>query len=250
MTTFVTALINLNEDRNYRPINTYVALFNKLASSGIMIYLYLDKSYSLLENEIPRNVIVEYIDLYELEIYKLINYKLPNKNVPKNRNAMKDTFNYMCLINSKIEFVYKAIKKNPFNTNHFAWIDFGICHVLKNIDETLQYLYFFSKNHKEQNILIMPTIWDKNLSFNNISSHESIIWRFPGGFFFGDKDSIINMYNLIIHYIPKFIDVYGIIAWEVNIWAWIEYMCLSLDDPWIFTTYYGNHDDSILMIPI
>jgi hypothetical protein len=44
---------------------------------------------------------------------------------------IKDTHNYMIAINSKIEVVQDAIKHNSFNTNHFAWIDFGIFHVFK-----------------------------------------------------------------------------------------------------------------------
>lgn len=51
--TFVTAFIDLNEDRtNCRTLDTYVSLFKTLVESGISICLYLSPNLENIGNEL------------------------------------------------------------------------------------------------------------------------------------------------------------------------------------------------------
>lgn len=259
--TFVSAFIDLNEDRkNYRSLNTYISLFKTLANSGISICLYLSPN---LENigielqELYSNVkFIKTVKLEEMQTYKIINEL--NPKLPEKRCPIKDSLNYMILMNSKAEFVYNSSIINPFNTEHFAWIDFGICHVLSEPDIILKKLYNFSTNNLIEKMLLFPICWSQEQSKKNLYNiKNNISWRFCGGFFIGDKQSIKDMYLLIQKELPQFIswdfansntdnsNINKIITWEVNLWDWLEQNC-----NWQLYTYKADHNNSILELPL
>ena len=286
--TFVTAFIELNEVRtSCKSVENYITYFNQLASSGIHICLYVSSSYEKygldLQTMFQNVKLIKIINNEDTEIYKLINanisalssspslssqsspssqssqspLQLPNLII--NKNEYKDTINFISLMNTKFEFVYNASILNPFNTEYFAWIDFGICHIFKNTENTLLQLYTLSHtqlkknttntntNVYNNNILLMPGCWNKAYSDTQLQNiHTSINWRFCGGFFLGDKYSILKMYNATLEAIPLFIKQYSTIVWEVNIWAWIEHnMNTHVKIDW----YEADHNDTILNIP-
>ena len=267
--TFVSAFIDLNEERiKDRTPETRTQLFRQLATSGISICLYVSSTYEnigkTLENEYPNVKLMPIINLEDTETYKLI--KSFNPVLPVNRCTFKDTLNYMILQNAKSEFVYNAILSNPYNTEHFAWIDFSICHVLSGGSDTntthpiLQKLYNASISKLNLNTVLFPSCFSFEKSkyyFNILTTH--IIWRFCGGFFIGDKTSLQNMYFLMLKELPNFItqniqntdnntdnnnNTNNIISWEVNVWVWLEHKC-----NWIIDSYQADHNNSILDIP-
>jgi glycosyl transferase family 25 len=259
--TFVTAFIDLNEDiiQNRTP-EIRLKYFKHLAESGIAICLYVSSVYETigreLENEYKNVKLMPFINIEELETYKLI--KLLNPELPNNRTECHDTLNFLILMNSKTEFVYNATLINPFNTEHFAWIDFNIFHIITDIENIKNKLYLFGYSHLKQNFLVAPGCWSKehskqiinnnndnnNNNTNNITS--KIHWRFCGGFIIGDKKSIQHMHLLMTKELPNFIKHSGknIIAWEVNVWAWIEH-----NYDWNIDYYIAGHDNTMLYIP-
>ena len=256
--TFVTALIDLNENIvQSRTPEIRLTYFKHLAESGIAICIYLSKKYETLGKELEtqyKNVkIMQLVDIEELETYKLI--KSYNTELPLNRTECHDTMNFLILMNSKTEFVYKATIENPFNTEHFAWIDFSIFHIITDIDKIKANLYLFGYSQLKEKFLLLPSCYTKSTSnqiinnninndINNITTN--VHWRFCGGFFIGDKTSIQDMHLLIHKEIPNFIKHTGknSIAWEVNVWAWIEDKC-----DWKIDSYIAGHNDTILYIP-
>lgn len=305
--TFVTAFIDLNEERvKDRTPETRVKLFKQLADSGISICLYVSSTYETigkeLENKYPNVKLMQILNLEDTETYKLI--KSFNPDLPKNRCHFKDTLNYMILQNAKSEYVYNATLINPYHTEHFAWIDFSICHVLTdtniintvtntitnndtNTDTTittttitnkiLDKLYTFSTSKINLNTVLFPSCFSKEKStyyIDILSSH--IVWRFCGGFFIGDKISMVNMYFLMLKELPHFIkknsktseetpsdttqsedtpstdsspedipiNYTPIISWEVNVWVWLEQKC-----NWSIDSYHADHNSSMLEIP-
>ena len=273
--TFVSAFIDLNEERiKDRTPETRTQLFKQLADTGISICLYVSSTYEtigkILENEYTNVKLMPIINLEDTETYKLI--KSFNPVLPVNRCHFKDTLNYMILQNAKSEFVYNAILSNPYNTEHFAWIDFSICHVLSGCSASgdsatgtntthpiLQKLYNSSISKLNLNTVLFPSCFSFEKSkyyFNILSTH--IIWRFCGGFFIGDKTSLQNMYFLMLKELPNFITqniqntdntnntnkTNNIISWEVNVWFWLEHKC-----NWIIDSYQADHNNSILDIP-
>ena len=247
--TFVTAFIDLNEDRTKcRTLDTCISLFKTLVESGISICLYLSPN---LENigiklqELYKNVkFIKTINLEDMITYKLI--KSLNPLLPNKRCTVKDSLNYIALMNAKAEFVNGSININPFNTSHFAWIDFGICHIISNPKTTLSRLYRIAEHSKlQENILAFPGSWTKTISISNYKNINNIpFWRMCGGFYFGDKQSLQNMYEINLEALSKFINQYGIISWEVNIWAWME-----LNMNWKISIFTADHNDTILQIP-
>ena len=247
--TFVTAFIDLNEDRtNCRTLDTCISLFKTLAESGISICLYLSPNLEktgIKIQELYKNVkFIKTINLEDMVTYKLI--KSLNPLLPNKRCAIKDSLNYITLMNAKAEFVSDAININPFNTSHFAWIDFGICHIISNPKNTLSRLYRIAEHSKlQENILAFPGSWSLEMVLQNFKNIANIpYWRMCGGFYFGDKQSLQSMYELNLEAISKFINQYGIISWEVNIWAWME-----LTMKCKIRVFTADHNDTILQIP-
>jgi glycosyl transferase family 25 len=270
--TFVTAFIDLNEDRyNCKSKDNYISLFKTLANSGISICLYLSPNLENIGSELQElysNVkFITTVKLEEMKTYKIINELSPK--LPVKRCPIKDSLNYMILMNSKAEFVYNVSIINPFNTEHFAWIDFGICHVLSEPDIILKKLYNFSTSKLIHKMLLFPSCWSKEQSKKNLYNiKNNISWRFCGGFFIGDKQSIKEMYFLIQKELPQFIawvfsdgnntcdsntndsntndsNVNNIITWEVNLWDWLEQNC-----NWKVDAYNADHNNSILELPL
>ena len=247
--TFVTAFIDLNEDRqNCKSLDTYISLFKTLAESGISICLYLSPNLEHIGielQELYKNVkFIKTINLEDTVTYKVINSL--NPLLPNKRCTIKDSLNYITLMNAKAEFVNDAININPFNTTHFAWIDFGICHIISNPKTTLSRLYRIAEHCKlQENILVFPGSWSLEMVSQNFKNIANIpYWRMCGGFYFGDKQSLQNMYELNLEAINRFINQYGIISWEVNIWAWME---LSMN--WKISIFTADHNNTILQIP-
>lgn len=258
MTTFVTSFINIynNNNENSNESNTFrIEKLMELVNTGINLCIYVDstiidnvteKTSKYLNVKVMRTVSL--CDLFSFKVCSSVN----ELKLPFTDNEKKDTKEYMMLMNSKIEFIHDAIQHNVFRTNNFAWIDFSISKIFTstNYITVLNEINNMKYNGK---ILAIPGCRNKLLSEPNININDeirndlsSICWRFCGGFFLGDKDSLENFYDKYIELFPKFIQKYKMIVWEVNFWAWME--CNS-NCNWEPNWYSANHDDSIIEIP-
>jgi len=165
-------------------------------------------------------------------------------SLPNNKNDAKDTVKYMIMQHSKIEFLNDAIKENPWKSTHFAWIDFSIFYIFNNVEPVSKYLYTLSRRQYLSQILVIPGCWN---SINNKQTDtilNSICWRFCGGFFLGDSDSIMNFFKLYKNHFKNFITEQKKLVWEVNFWAWLE-----ANTDWKPYWYSADHNDSIFKIP-
>ena len=253
--TFVTAFIDLNEVRSKdRTPETRVSLFRHIANSGVSICLYVSSKYETLgrelENEYENIKLMPILNLEDTETYKLITSYSPH--LPTHRLVYKDTINYMIIQNAKSELVYNVTLSNPYNTEHFAWIDFSIFHMVTHIEYVVKQLQLINAHILIKTFLVFPSCWSKEKSIELIqttnSIYTSVNWRFCGSFFIGDVTSIQNMYHLTMCNLPDFINNIDnpehIIAWEINIWAWLE-----AKYNWEVSTYHADHNNSIIDIP-
>jgi len=240
--TFVTAFINLYEKPlDYKDNEWRYDNFKKLASSGINICLYTNtESYERLSEIIADYPNVKLMEIFNLEDTLVYNCKNLDYNLPDNRNEQKDTEKYIFLINSKIEIVNDALKKNVWDSTHFAWIDFSIAYIFKNIGQTIEHLSILGKRTFIEKLLVIPGCWKTDTTVLT----ERVNWRFCGGFFLGDYESITNFYELYKQHFENFILEHKKLVWEVNFWAWLE-----LNTDWKPDWYLADHDDSILNIP-
>jgi len=235
--TFVTAFLHLFEDRsNLRSPSTHIQHFHTIASTGIPIYLFIS---NMFRDDYERicggltNVHVEYMELYEFEAYKAIEDL--HVNLPSQRNGMKDTKNFLVLMNTKLECLHLAMESPSLKSSHYAWIDFGIKHVLT--DASLSRLIDIS-NTNFGCILAMPGCWAKTPVF-----FDKIHWRFCGGFFVGDKVLLEAFYQASKALWESTCMSYCL-TWEVNYWAYLEERGM-IHPIW----YPGDHNDSILDVP-
>ena len=245
--TFVTAFINLyneifdNKDTKWRYNN-----FIKLAKTGINICLYTDDyCYNDLSEIIINYPNVKMMRIFNLEqTFAFKSCETLDFSLPDNKHNKKDTVKYMYLQHSKIEFVNDAIHENPWKSTHFAWIDFSIFYIFKNVETVSNYLYILSRRPYLSKIMVFPGCWNsiKNRQPDNILN--SVCWRFCGGFFLGDNDSIMQFFELYKRHFKNFITEKKKLVWEVNYWAWLE-----ANTDWKPSWYLGDHNDTIFNIP-
>jgi hypothetical protein len=235
--TFVTAFLNMKKERElYRSVETYISHFQNLVESNIQLHVYFSPDYyEVFKDRFSSDkVFVESIRLEDLRAHKeVVNIDC---SLPTVRNTDKDTFNYITCMNSKTEFVKRSIHNNVFNSTHFAWVDFGVFHMINDIENTKKRLHTLANTKLRSNLMVVPTIYQRSPIIN----FSRVNWRFSGSFFFGDRESLLHFDNLYEHNFLKIIKQYRILTWEVNVWEWFE-MFLN----WIPISYYGSHDDTM-----
>jgi len=247
--TFVSAFLELGEDRsNDKSVDRCFSLFERLAASRISICLFVSSSLNeratSLCKEYPNIHLMPSIELEELWTHRTI-ADIKDISLPPERTSYHDTTAFLTLMNAKIEFVAKAMKANPFGTAHFAWIDFSICHVLQHPEQTLERLHTYSVSRLQDRMLLFPACWSKPDAKRRYATLLSrVFWRFCGGCFLGDRQSLWEFYRQYQVHFPAFLREKKRLLWEVNVWAWLEQQ-----GHLVAQTYRANHDDSILQIP-
>lgn len=246
--TFVTAFLDLYEDRSKdKSIETCLNHFRTFAKYGFSIALYCSERFHKMGESLatyfPNVKLMEVIKLQDTWTSQTVQNHLPS--LPEKRTEHHDTQNFMTLMNAKIEFVAKAIHANPFGTNHYAWIDFSINHVIRSQHETYTRLYTYAHSDLKSFMLAFPACWTKERSLDCLHNvARQVHWRFCGGFFVGDKGSLLDFFNKYKHFFPEFLKRYTTLVWEVNVWAWIESISTWSPETWI-----AGHNDTILQIP-
>lgn len=246
--TFVTCFIKIY-DYEYDDKQTFekrLELFNIILKSKINICIFISQEYKELfemysrENENLK--IGGILNIDDLEFTK-IGKSIGITNLPLNRHPLKDTVNYINLMNSKIEFLNNAINKNVFNNEIFCWLDFSIVKIFKDYKYCIEKLKYFSEKKFIDDFICMPGCWDfKTNDINYLSNNVN--WRFCGGFFIGSSNKMQEFYNISINYYRDFLCQTNTYTWEVNYMAWLE--ANNLINPiW----YYAVHDDSIINLP-
>lgn len=228
MVTFVTALLDLREERPVdKPIEIRIEQLNRLLSSGERFHVFLTSN---LRNKVHvPNGVLECIELEDLETYKVAPSGLPSI-----RNEAHDTRNFLILMNAKTELVQRAIQSQMHDSTHYAWIDSSILHIMRTANQCLEKVCEIGKTVYPTSCLYIPGCWSKQpIQFSAVQ------WRFCGGFFLGDKESLIDMYTRQINALPTIPNL----CWEVNTWAHME------EQGWSPTWYKADHNDSILYVP-
>ena len=94
-------------------------------------------------------------------------------------------------------------------------------------------------------MLAFPVCYSKNnldKQYHNL--YTSVLWRFCGGFFIGDRDSLYDFNECYKGHYEKFLMEGKRLVWEVNFWAWLEKNRYFYPQGWP-----ANHNDSIIKIP-
>jgi hypothetical protein len=102
-------------------------------------------------------------------------------------------------------------------------------------------LRFISKCNLAPSFLAIPGCWDAMKPADVDKYLDQIHWRFCGGFFIGDRDSVLELCDLVRQMLPFFIKNYRKLTWEVNFWAFLETI-----GGWTPAWYKADHNESIL----
>jgi hypothetical protein len=247
--TFVTSYLKIYESE-YDESKTFdkrLELFIKILNLDINICIFTSPEFESIFNELAEKYhnlkVLQILSIHDLEFFKLGHEDTNLLILPDFRSVIKDHINYMFLMHAKIEFIKKTIDINPFNNSIFCWFDFSLPYIFKNIDNTLLKIKKYAcQNYINERFITMPGCW--NFKVSNISALDNrISWRFCGGFFLGDKESLLHFYNISITHFTEFLNLTKKIVWEVNYWSWLEGNGY-FEPIW----YAADHNDSIVNI--
>jgi hypothetical protein len=220
--TIVTALILPRDGITAKPVEHYLEQFNFLISTGLKIILFLDRR---LEGKVPDhpNITIVYTSIFETWYWNNLGsetYRIPVREA-------RDTLDYSIIINSKLEFLSKALEMTH---DEVMWVDFGVSHVIKDREAVKKRL----QDIKPVEGIYLPGCWENK---GDIMDYAN--WRFSGGFILGDRSSLKKFWEdskIALERVKPWV------TWEVNIWAWME-----VHMGYQFKWYYGNHDDGLIL---
>lgn len=162
-----------------------------------------------------------------------------HKNPIKNGNIKKDSSNYIALTWNKVYLVEEITKLNPFKSQYFGWIDFGIYGIsCKNISPI---------NEK----FLIPTAYNKikileiNHTFpqeiKNIREYTSSFgYKIGGGLWIGSAPILYKFINLFKKQLYKLLSD-EIVVHEETIMSIIYCQNYNMFDP-----YFGEYSDILL----
>lgn len=233
--TLVTAFI-VSNTRPDRSVSTYLALGRTLMDCKVPMVLFMDDAYmDQIEPMEHVHMIPVNKDSLELNAYRnqITKFKVTTDN------PRKDTLDYMCLICSKTEFMCKASQLNPFHTDHFVWVDFGIYHLFSDKErftKAIQSLHYDGNQNR------IGRIWEPNAFLNPDDIYHKIAWYFAGGVFGGKRSALLDFESHMKKKCIEIIQERNTLMWEVNVWRLIY-----LEHPELFSLYECNHQPSLLL---
>jgi hypothetical protein len=251
-TTIVSAFISNVNSREDRKLEEYISYGIKLMGVNIPKIIFLDKTIISSHPEFrlsSENTCIIPIDKTDIYMYQFIG-QITNFEL-REHNPKKDTIEYILLQCNKTEFIREAIASNPFQTDQFIWIDFGIFHMYQE-NETMFYKSIDIACHKRYENIRMASLWNVHeplfYQYNNvkIDIYKDIAWFFSGSVFGGEKESLIRFADLAREKYRKIIHERGHIMWEINVWYLIwQDVCLE-ESRELMDLYYGDHNYTIL----
>ena len=244
--TYVTALMRVYEQdtATIKTVETRLEHFKRLVEARIPLVVFVCQEYSESVRALCVNLPHVCVNVIELEDTWTYNACLPwADKLPAVRNGPKDIFRFLAMINAKIEFVANCTAQNPFNTAHFAWIDFNIFHVLRDIPLAIRRLQQLDSVNISGDQFVSPGCWSAQHNWDG----NRVCWRYCGGFALGSATTFTNLFDLYKAHMTEYFIKHDCISWEVNVWAYFE---TAYPDQFKTDWYSGDHNDTILDLPL
>lgn len=236
MNTIISAFFS--DINNNKSINKYYELGKLLLLSDTPKIIFVDiVMYNMIEEYENENTKIIIVDKSFIYMYDYID-KLSNFNLNTN-NINKDTIEYMFIMCSKTEWLRQAILYNPFKTDHFIWLDFGLRHVFKCSDDEF-IMKINNMKYKVYDDIRIGHIWDLNINYS-FNIYKDITWYFAGGVVGGGKDELLKFADKVKHQCIDIMTNQHTIMWEVNIWYIVYQYDIIKYNP-----YKCDHNDSII----
>lgn len=136
---------------------------------------------------------------------------------------------YVILNNNKFDCIDKTIQRNPFNSSHFIWMDFGINHVAQSTDAIYEWIHKVPDKIKQ--LCINPYT-----ETNSPKTHFQCIYHnMAGGLFSGSMENMKKYSELFKN---KTEEIYN------DNWYQIDEAVMTMvhrENPQLFDLYYGDY---------
>lgn len=150
-----------------------------------------------------------------------------------NSNKEHETPLYIILNNNKFHFIEKAIERNPYQSTHFIWIDFGINHVAKDTHMIHEWICRIPDQIRQ--LCINPFLENEH----NKGFFRYIYHHMAGGLFSGSKENLLEYSRL---FKKKVFEIYH------QGWYQIDEAIMTMverENPELFDLYYGDYEGII-----
>lgn len=210
---FVTAF--LRPRTSYRSVDTYLAEFSKLATTGVPLLLFTDMDLNLPTNvrSIRMNLDTSWIP--------------EDVVLPTHRHSQKDSLEYFCIQLQKLWCLQEATKYT--DDEFLMWIDFGAFHMFRDQEACSNWIRELATSTYPRDRILSPGCW----AAGNYGL-DDVCWRFCGTLLIGHRDLFAPAYarqmDLVKSQFPK-------LSWEVNYWS-------QMDD--MFIMIPADHNDLLL----
>lgn len=220
-------------ENNYITIEKRLEWLKSLLALDITLILFVDPVYQAVLPPYSSKTRIIPILLEDIDTARQIRSRIELKP-PPNRNLVKDTIDFLTLMNSKPELLRLA--KPYIETPYVAYIDAGLRKVFKH-DSTLKSLETLQVHSIP--LVLLPgcnPIHQENLE----NLWNGINWMLSGGFFIVPVEKIEEFLQIHLMALNEFLSR-NLITWEVNVWA---LFAEQHKDRIIW--YHGPHDDTMI----
>jgi len=243
--TIITAFYNIRElEQNDSPNNRGIDEYLELAKNFILqlpypLVIYIDTTTSsdeilefiqtnrpyknktqIVREPFENTYFYKHIDrIRELQqIYPIYNGRLEH-----------ETPHYIVLNNNKFWWLEQTIRQNPFSSERFMWMDFGINHVARNVEKIRTWIHDIPE--KIRQMCINPL----TESSDYINVFHIIYHHYAGGLFSGSSE-----------YMMKYIDAFKSTTEKIysENWYQIDEAVMTIvhnENPEWFDDFYGDY---------
>jgi hypothetical protein len=230
--TIVTALYNIYPTSSYTTL-----LWERL--SVLTKYFHVVVFCGAADEEKVRtltNVTPVLKELSDMQTYKLM---VPVEGLPTVRTRMKDTREYMILMNAKVEFL--ALASEVVAAEYYVWLDAGVSKIVSSPDVFIPFRE--SLDRYSSDCIRVPGVWGKRLRFDIQRFVSGIYWRFCGGQIIVPRDKVSLFLETSLEAIQCLITATNTLTWEINVWAFMEVR--MPDFGILFEWIPGDHNDTM-----
>lgn len=245
MTTLVSAFLSGVNYKYPDALERYCSLGRLLLQSTTPKIVFVDETMAALLKDVENNDNTLLVTIKKGDLY-LYDYatQLSRFHV-HTTDPTKDTAEFMLTVCSKPELVRKAVDLDPFKTDHFVWVDFGLRHVFRCSDEAFVAKLDNLKYKKHPaNAVRIGGIWDiayrcEQDVYKDV--YKDVLWYFAGGVFGGSKETLLHFARAMRAKCIELMTEQNTLMWEVNVWY-----LLHREQKVEFDIYKCDHNDSIV----
>lgn len=214
---FVTAIYRIYGEERPEYCDEVWARFAFLARHLPAIHVVCSLADAARLSAIP-NAIPHFVEFVELDTYRAL---AEARDLPDERNRMKDTKEFMILMNAKPEFLRRVHAAVP-DASYYVWIDAGIQKILHYYPtEALTQMVARCAALRTDKILI-PGI-EPPKQYSTVSElARAVYWRICGGFCIVPAALVGILEEATMGVARDLLSQTGKLTWEVNIWGYLE----------------------------